>query len=996
MKELSYLSSKTKRYQYLVEHELQHRTFYAIETIVKSKRYLDIYAKLGNDCDTSNSTAPPVSLGEPVVEAVGEEPVRSDSGRPAESWVSVHLASQAAPDSPSAADTPDLDFGQDDSPSVDPSESSRVASQVLPQSLLPSTPLGNLLDQLRYDNTDGRQTVTNIYINRALAAKDPDVGYEDWVKALFNPKPVVQRSTEDIGSNSAAKKRTVKRQEYRTLKKLWQFNQSRLASCILDDMPVQTKLPDTSSLHEVYLDRFSRPSLMDDQPTTAKQSTNESVEPFTVDEIISIQKSLVVKSASGPDNVLVKDIKATSPNTLLRVFNTWLFLRRVPKAAKRCRTVVIPKGNTDLDDIGNWRPITIGSALNRCYCKLIDRRLTVKLNRRQKAFQPVEGCAEHSMVLQHILSEGHKNRKETNIAFLDLAKAFDTVSHHSIARALSRQGINQTYKDIISDQYHEITTQMIGMQGASAPLPITSGVKQGCPLSPKLFNCIIDELLDELGDEWGIQVDNTRINSLAFADDLALIAGTKLGMEQLLQKSVRFFETRGLKLNPRKCVTIRWYRSPGSKAIRYDTDPTWSIYDSPLPALQFKDLTKYLGTRYGLLGIGKLETKDYQPWLDRLCKAKLKPQQKIALLRSSFLGRMSHKINNSKVTKGSLLKADRDIRKAVKQILHLPNNVHTDWFYVPFKNGGLGLRSCLELAAVNSVKLLNRMRKSKDETVRAVALSESATQNTLRKASWIGLSFVPDLGETKRYQNQLIVKHIQTFGSSQQGQGHSQIKENSFNDWLSGYEPISGKDYIDSVKLITNNLPTRTNLGRGQNAIKTCRLCRADLETQSHVLQNCLRLTNARCKRHNHICNILADHAREGGYSVQSERVFISPDGCRLKPDLIIYNNNEGHIIDVCIPYENDRLNLAYQYQQKTCKYECLIDSVKLRYNLDRVQTYGFVVGARGTWCKAQDQLASKLGITTKLKQKICRRAIKGSLDIWRMFRKSLGMNRAF
>ena len=67
-----------------------------------------------------------------------------------------------------------------------------------------------------------------------------------------------------------------------------------------------------------------------------------------------------------------------------------------------------------------YRPVTIGSLVNRAYAKLLTKRLCdkVRLNSRQKAFVPVDGCSEHLFVVGEALEICQKRRKECNLVFL--------------------------------------------------------------------------------------------------------------------------------------------------------------------------------------------------------------------------------------------------------------------------------------------------------------------------------------------------------------------------------------------------------------------------------------------------------------------------------------------------------------------------------------------------------------------------------------------------
>ena len=106
------------------------------------------------------------------------------------------------------------------------------------------------------------------------------------------------------------------------------------------------------------------------------------------------------------------------------------------------------------------------------------------INERQKAFLPVDGCYENINILQSIIKGRRAKRKELNIVMLDLAKAFDTVSHVTIVKALKRKCLLTMVIDVISNLWENETAKISTTKGETDSLKVKSGVKQGCPLSP--------------------------------------------------------------------------------------------------------------------------------------------------------------------------------------------------------------------------------------------------------------------------------------------------------------------------------------------------------------------------------------------------------------------------------------------------------------------------------------------------------------------------------
>ena len=137
-----------------------------------------------------------------------------------------------------------------------------------------------------------------------------------------------------------------------------------------------------------------------------------------------------------------------------------------------------------------------------------------------------------------------------------MAKAFDTASHCTIDRALKRFNIDSRTRNYILNTYCDSSTIISCEKVTISDVMTTRGVKQGDPLSPLLFNMIIDELLDLLPDQIGAKIYGERCNSLAFAGDLILIANDENCARELLKLTTNFFAERSMKINGKKCFRL--------------------------------------------------------------------------------------------------------------------------------------------------------------------------------------------------------------------------------------------------------------------------------------------------------------------------------------------------------------------------------------------------------------------------------------------------------
>jgi retron-type reverse transcriptase len=76
---------------------------------------------------------------------------------------------------------------------------------------------------------------------------------------------------------------------------------------------------------------------------------------------------------------------------------------------------------------------------------------------------------------------------------------FDKIQHHFMIKALRKLGIEGKYLSIIKAIYDKPTASIILNGEKLKPFPLKSGTRQGCPLSPLLFNIVLEFLARELG-----------------------------------------------------------------------------------------------------------------------------------------------------------------------------------------------------------------------------------------------------------------------------------------------------------------------------------------------------------------------------------------------------------------------------------------------------------------------------------------------------------------
>jgi retron-type reverse transcriptase len=84
------------------------------------------------------------------------------------------------------------------------------------------------------------------------------------------------------------------------------------------------------------------------------------------------------------------------------------------------------------------------------------------------------------------------------IISIDAEKAFHKIQHHFIIKALRKVGIEEKYLNIVKAIYYKTIANIILNGEKLKQFPLKSGVRQGCPLSPFLFNIVLEFLAREI------------------------------------------------------------------------------------------------------------------------------------------------------------------------------------------------------------------------------------------------------------------------------------------------------------------------------------------------------------------------------------------------------------------------------------------------------------------------------------------------------------------
>lgn len=222
--------------------------------------------------------------------------------------------------------------------------------------------------------------------------------------------------------------------------------------------------------------------------------------------------------------------------------------------------------------MGDYRGVTIMPTLYKIYTTALAERLREEVEGKeiippnQTGFRKGLGTVDNIYVLNYIINRQTERKGGKLIAlFVDLKAAFDLVDRGVLLQAMRGRGVREGLVERVGEVLRK-TRSRVRVGGEMGESFWTArGVRQGCPLSPLLFNLLVADMEEELERvKWGgVRLGEKKVFSLAYADDMVLLVEEEGGMRSMIERLERYLDKKRLELNVEKTKIVRFRKGGG-------------------------------------------------------------------------------------------------------------------------------------------------------------------------------------------------------------------------------------------------------------------------------------------------------------------------------------------------------------------------------------------------------------------------------------------------
>ena len=382
---------------------------------------------------------------------------------------------------------------------------------------------------------------------------------------------------------------------YTVLKTVYGPSKSTVAPLRSEDGTVL--LTDKASImqrwNEYFKDLLNRTSTVSDESlakVNCEQIQEHLANPLTLQEVQAAIKAMKSNKAPGPDGIpaeIWKNSDALAEHLHMLLASIWE-MEDVPQQFKDANIVTIWKRKGSKSDCSNYRGVSLLAIAGKILGRILLNRLTHTiiepiLTESQCGFRANRGTTDMVFSARQLQEKCREQNKDLYMVFIDLTKAFDTVSRPGLWSLLAKFGCPSKLINIIK-QLHEGMIGRVCADGLESDgFQVTNGVKQGCVIAPSLFSLFFAAMLKEATEDMpqGVsirfrsgkifnlsrlktssKVTEALIRELLFADDCMMVAHTEHDLQKMVTRFSNASKNYGLQISITK-TEVMFQPAPG-------------------------------------------------------------------------------------------------------------------------------------------------------------------------------------------------------------------------------------------------------------------------------------------------------------------------------------------------------------------------------------------------------------------------------------------------
>ncbi|XP_039312991.1 uncharacterized protein LOC120359478 [Solenopsis invicta] len=222
--------------------------------------------------------------------------------------------------------------------------------------------------------------------------------------------------------------------------------------------------------------------------------------------------------------------------------------------------------------VGDYRGVTIMPTMYKIYTAALAERLREEVEGKelippnQTGFRKGMGTLDNIYILNYLVNRQIERKERKMMAvFVDLRAAVDSVDRGILLKAMRERGVREGLVERVAEVLRETRSRVRVSGEVGKGFWTARGVRQGCPLSPILFNLLVADLEEEMRKvKWGgVKIGEVRVYTLSYADDVVLLAEGEGEMKSMLERLERFMDRKGLEVNVEKTKVLRFREGGG-------------------------------------------------------------------------------------------------------------------------------------------------------------------------------------------------------------------------------------------------------------------------------------------------------------------------------------------------------------------------------------------------------------------------------------------------